>query len=229
VTDGGHAPQTRADARRARAASADPVPVPQRRFHWVRTTASRVPTSWFAGIGTAVLLAVTAAFGGLATVDPPGLATIAAGEAHISDQFALTIEDAFLHDADPDAGIHLDEGERMLTVRVLVENLWDQPQSTAGLAENITIDGLSLSAARAIRADDRTASEALQPGMPVELDFRIRIAEGDYRDGDVLNVTFNDKSLYTGTFVMSGTSWTDPEPAAELSLEIRDTAKGGLS
>ncbi|GAA1924248.1 hypothetical protein GCM10009775_15730 [Microbacterium aoyamense] len=226
MTDGG-APQTRADARRVREVQAaqPPAPEPQRRFRWVRTAAGRVPTSWFAGIATALLLVVTAAFGGLATVDPPGPSTIAAGDVHVSDQYALTVESAYLQDADPDAGIYLDEGERMLIVRVLAENLWDKPQPTAGLTDNITIDGLSLADARAMRVDDATASETLQPGMPVELDFRLRVEDGEYHDGDTLRVTLNDLALYTGTFVMSGTSWTDPRPAAELTLQIRDAAQ----
>jgi len=183
-----------------------------------------VPTTWLAGAATVVFLGATAAFGGLATAAEPGTAAIEPGAEHRNDQFAFTVESAQLRDADPDAGIYLDEGERLLSVRVRVENVFAEPQAVGDLVENIAIDGIDAKKLSVVRVDDGTFVSRLQPDVPAEVEFRLRVGAGDYRDGDVLHLTLNDLSYYVGSFVMSGAAWVDPEPVAEMSLIVHDTA-----
>lgn len=196
--------------------------MPRRRFRWVRAASDRVPTRWLAGVATALFLAATAAFGGLATAAEPPLATIEPGQEHRSDQLSLTVIGAALRDEDPDAKIFLDDGERMLVLRVRFENHYTEPQSGESVYGNIAVAGLDMRKADALRTDDLTRGPVLQPGVPAEVEYRWTIEDGAYRDGDDLEVTVNDLSLYTGSFVVSGTWWTDPKPVATMRVPIRD-------
>jgi hypothetical protein len=229
VTQGEAAPQTRAAAR-AQGEGAAQAPTRKRRFHWVRAASDRVPTRWFAGIGTGLLLAVTAAFGGLATAAVPSIVTIEPGAEHRNAQFALRVESAQLRDEDPDARIYLEDGERMLTVRVRVENLWTRPSTATDLSANVSVAGVPGEDSGTVRrVDDSTIVSFFQPNVPAEVEYRWVIGDDDLRGGDTLEVTLNDLTEYTGSFVASGTWWTDPKPAARLTLTIDDTATGSGS
>lgn len=244
MTEGEPTPQTRAAARAAAGsgsaespASATPPTAGGRRrsgrsasgrptsgrLGWVRAASDRVPTTWFAGAATVVFLGATAAFGGLATAAEPGPSTIEPGTEHRNEQFALTVENALLRDADPDAGIYLEDGERLLSIRVMVENLWTQPQSPSDVLDNLTFAELDADAISAVRrVDDDTLVSRLQPNVPAEIEFRWKVGTDDFRDGDTLQLTLNDLSVYTGSFVVGGSWWTDPEPAAHLTLVVDD-------
>lgn len=215
---------------------ADPAPTraasaPPRRFRWVHAATDRVPTRWFAGIGTALFLLVTAAFGGLATAAEPGPVAITAGDEHRSDEFSLRVERAVLLDEFPEAGAYVDEDadERVLAVQVRIENLWSQPLSagTISMAQSVRIDELPDTPIESVaRIDDATTSPWLQPGIPADIVLTWIVDAGAFADGDVLHVTLNDLSLYTGSFVTTGQSWEDPEPAATLTLVVADHGAG---
>lgn len=49
---------------------------------------------------------------------------------------------------------------------------------------------------------------------------------GDLSDGDLLHLTVNDLSLYTGSFITTGQTWEDPVPAATLTLVVTDAGMG---
>lgn len=196
----------------------------------MRAASDRVPTRWFAGIATGLLLAATAAFGGLATAAGPSVAAIEPGTEHRNAQFALRVESAQLRDEDPDARIYLDEGERMLTVRMQVENLWTQPLSTSDVSDNVSIDGVPADDPDSVRrVDDNTFVTELQPNVPADIEYRWVVGEDDLHDGDTLQVTLNDLTQHVGGFVMSGTWWKDPRPSAQLTLMIDDTTAGSGS
>jgi hypothetical protein len=204
--------------------------VPKRRFAWLRTAGDRVPTRWFAGIATGLFLVATAAFGGLATAAPPELTQLEPGDAHVTDQRSLSVQRAVLIDELPEAGISLEEGQRVLAVIVDVENRWDEPlRSTgdSGVAGSISVAGMAAKAhASAARMDDATTEPVLQPGVPAQLVYAWAVDADAYAEGDQLTVTLADMSLYTGSFVTVGQWWDDPVADARVALVVEDVGAG---
>lgn len=209
----------------------DATRVPKRRFEWIRAASDRVPTRWFAGIATGLFLVATAAFGGLATAASPELAQLDPGDAHVTDQRSLTVKRAVLIDELPGSGVTPEPGERVLALVVDVENRWDEPQESIGAASSIgasfAVEGVDAEAeSSAARMDDATLGPDLQPGVPAELVYTWAVDADDYGDGDELTVTLREMTLYTGSFVMTGQSWTDPVTTATMTLEIEDVGAG---
>lgn len=211
-------------------------PAPRRRFAWVRASTDRVPTRWFAGIATGVFLAVTAAFGGLATAATPSLAVLEPGEAHVTDQRSLTIERAVLVDELPEAGVYPDpdENQRVLAVVATVENPWTAPQtasatsgfSVSAFAESVSVGELPAKESANVRYDDSTSGPWMQPGVPFELVMAWIVDADAYADGDELEITLNTLSLYTASFVAEGEWWQDPTPSARMTLTLNDLGAG---
>ena len=201
---------------------------PERRFAWLRAASDRVPTKWFAGIGTVLVLVVTAGFGGLAAAEVPGPGEIEAGAEYRNDQYALTVQRAVLIDELSDAGISLEDGQRVLALVVKAENLWTEPLRATlggGLLDAVTIDGLPRGTSVA-RVDDATYAPWMQPGVPLEVVITWAVDAEEFADGDRLDVVLNDQSLYTASFVSAGTSWIDPVPAATVAVAIEDVGAG---
>lgn len=204
--------------------------VPKRRFRWVRAAADRLPTKWIAGLGTGVFLAATAAFGGLDTVEAASLPELSAGEEHRNDQLAVTVKRAVIIDELTEAGVTVEAGERVLALIVDAENLWDQPlpttrgaslSSTVALADHPDVepDGIA-------RYDDTTANPWLQPGVPATIVLAWAVPAERYAGGDDVRVVLNDETLFTGTAVISGQYWDDPQAAAAVTLELDDVGAG---
>ncbi|WP_228484682.1 hypothetical protein [Microbacterium cremeum] len=210
--------------------SPDAAPVRKRRFGWIRAATDRMPTKWFVGIATGVFLVATAAFGGLATAAPPELAKLEPGEAHVTDQRSLTVTRAVLIDELPGVGVYPEEGERVLALVVDVENRWDEPQKAEGsdsIGASFTIGGMDTDAESSVaRFDDATRSPELQPGVPAELVYAWAVDADEYEAGEELTVMLRELSLYTGSFVMTGQTWTDPVTVATMTLEIEDVGAG---
>lgn len=190
----------------------------------------RVPTRWFAGIGTVAFLTATAASGGLATTAAIGPVKIDAGTEHRNEQVAITVQRAVLLDEFPEAGIRVEEGERVLAVQVRLENLWTTPQSTSpglDVAKNFAIAELDgKPAASSARLDDATIAPVLQPGVPAEVVYTWPVAADAFQAGDTVEVTLFDLSLYVGSFVAAGSWWSDPVAAATLTLTLTDVGSG---
>lgn len=210
--------------------SPDAAPQRKRRFEWIRAATDRVPTRWFAGIATGLFLITTAAFGGLATAAPPELARLEPGEPHVTEQRSFTVQRAVLIDELPGSGVSPEEGERVLAIVVDVENRWDEPQGSFGtgsIGDSFTVEGIDTEAASSVaRLDDATLSPDLQPGVPAELVYTWAVDADEYAEGDELTVTLRELTLYTGSFVTSGQTWTDPVATATVALEIEDVGAG---
>jgi hypothetical protein len=210
--------------------SPDAAPVPKRRFEWIRAATDRVPTRWFAGVATAAFLAATAAFGGLATAAPPELEQLEPGEPHMTDQRSLTVKRAVLIDELPGSGVSPEEGQRVLALIVDVENTWDEPQGSSGtesIGDSFVLESIDAEAESSVaRLDDATLSPDLQPGVPAELVYTWVVDADAYAAGDELTVTLRELTLYTGSFVMTGQTWTDPVATATMTIEIEDVGAG---
>lgn len=208
----------------------DAGPRTRTRFGWLRAASDRVPTRWFAGIATAVFLAGTAAFGGLATAATPPVAALQPGEEHRNDQLAVTIERAVLVDEFPEAGVFVEDGERVLAVLMSVENTWIEPLPAypgSSVTESVIVEGLPVEPDSVARYDDATLSPDLQPGVPAQIVFAWAVEDGAFEDDRSLTLTLNDMTLYTGSFVANGQWWTSPVEAATLSVPLEDIGAGG--
>jgi len=204
---------------------------PASRFRWVRAASDRVPTKWFAGIGTAAFLVATAAFGGLSTAAGPQVTALGPGGQHRNDQFAITVERAVLIDEFPDAGVYVEDGERVLALLIRVENVWNQPLAAypdSSLTQSLEIEGLAGASPDSVaRYDDATLSPSLQPGVPAQVLLAWAVEAGAFADEQELRITLNDMTLHTGSFVANGQWWTDPVPAATTAVELEDIGAGG--
>ena len=200
------------------------------RFGWLRAASDRVPTRWFAGIATALFLAATAAFGGLATAATPDITALEPGDEHRNDQVAMTIDRAVLIDEFEDAGVYVEEGERVLALLVSVENTWDEPLSAtpdSSVTQSLTVDGLGDPPDSVARYDDATINPVLQPGVPAQIVLAWAVEADAFDDAQELKLTFNDMTLHTGSFVANGQWWTDPFAAATVSIAVEDIGAGG--
>lgn len=188
-----------------------------------------MPTKWFAAIATGLFLAATAAFGGLATAAAPEVTALDPGEEHRNEQLAMTIERAVLMDEFADAGVSVDDGQRVLAVLIDVENRWTEPlpaYPNSSLTESLAIDGLAESPDSVARYDDATLSPWLQPGVPARLVLAWAVDADVFEDAQELQITLNDMTLYTGSFVADGQWWTDPVAAATVTVAVEDLGAG---
>jgi len=202
---------------------------PKRRFAWVRAATDRVPTRWFAAIATGAFLLATAAFGGLATAAPPEIAQLQPGDAHVTDERSLTVQRAVLIDELPDAGLYPETWERVLAIIADVENEWDRPVAASGegIAATLTVEGVKATAdTGAVRYDDTTFGPLLQPHVPARIVFAWVVPGGAFEAGDDVPVTLYARSLYTGSFVLTGQQWTDPVRDAVVMVEVEDVGAG---
>lgn len=208
----------------------DAAPVPKRRFEWIRAASDRVPTRWFAGIATGLFLAVTAAFGGLATAAPPELTRLEPGEPHVTDQRSFTVQRAVLIDELPDAGVDVEEGQRVFAVIAEIENAWTEPMPSTGsfgIASSFSIEHIEMGSRDAsARLDDSTWNPWLQPGVPATIVFAWPVQADRYSDGEEVEVTLYDTTLITGSFVSGDTWWDNPVADAVVTVEIEDVGAG---
>lgn len=211
-----------------------PVEPSPSRFGRLRAATDRVPTKWFAAIGTALFLAVTAAFGGLATAaaEPATpLAELTAGETHTDAQLSTTVQRAVLIDALPGSGARPGVGERLLVLVVDVENRWTEPLMAGlggpdGYAGSIHVKGDDRLAVGLVREDDTTSSPWLQPGVPTTLVLSWTVPAETYRDGENLAVVLGDTTRAKGQLLFDDEYWTERAPAAEVTLAIEDVGAG---
>jgi len=138
------------------------------------------------------------------------------------------VERAVLIDEFPEAGIYVEDGQRVLAVQLEVVNTWTEPiaaLSEEGLTGAVRVQGLD-PAESAARYDDATGNPRLQPGVPAEIVLTWAIEPEDFSEGDEIVVTVNTMSLHVGSFVASGQWWTDPVPAAEVTVAAEDVGSG---
>jgi hypothetical protein len=206
------------------------APGTRTRFGWLRAASDRVPTRWFAGIATGLFLVATAAFGGLATAETPPLAALEPGQEHRNDQLSIAVKRAVLVDELEDAGVYVEDGERVLALIVDVENTWSEPLVAApdsSVTESFRIAGLAGREPDSVaRYDDATQTPWLQPGVPAQLVLAWAVDADEFADADELEITLADLTLHVGSFVADGSWWTDPVPAATLVVPIDDVGAG---
>jgi hypothetical protein len=201
---------------------------------WLPAAFDRVPTGWFATALTGAFLAVAAAFGGLGAVAAPAIPELAAGETHESPQLDVTVERAVLVDSLDEAGVFVEDGQRVLAVVATVVNRWDRPvtSGSSGLGAVMRVPALGDVAPSAVaRFDDATQSPVFQPRVPAQVVVAWAVDETTLRDtgiagDDALRLQLRDLALSTGALVLYGESWGDPVTAATATVPLRDVGAG---
>lgn len=190
----------------------------------------RVPTQWFAGIGTVLFLAATAAFGGLATAAEPALPELGPGEEYRGEQLSLRIERAVLIDALPEAGLRPEEGQRVLVVIGTFENLWTEALPSGpgqSVSEAVRIERNADTAPDSVaRFDDLTLSPWLQPQVPAQLALGWLVDDEEFTAGEELRLLLREQTLFTGSMVVDGQYWSDAAPAAIVTVVLDDVGAG---
>lgn len=206
------------------------------RFARLRKATDRVPTKWFAAIGTGAFLVATAAFGGLdaVAVQEAPLAQLTAGQVHTSAQLEVSVERAALIDRLPGSGVvpDRDKGQRLLVVLVRMENRWDRPlasSSKPGFAQSVRLKDDPRPADGVVREDDQTSPLWLQPGVPALLAFTWAVDPDDYAGASEVTVVLEDGQLIVGQMLYVGEDWGDYAPAAEVTLPLKDVGAGAGS
>jgi hypothetical protein len=203
------------------------------RFAQFRAATDRVPTKWFAGILTAIFLGVTAVFGGLATAADDPISQLDVGASHTTDQLTIEVEDVVVVTDLPEFSLDLEPGHRAVVVLAHVTNEWTQPQraTTAdGLGDTlrISIPGVEDEPPIEIaRVDDSLTTPVLQPDLRVPLAFIWSVPTVDVADGDPVEVSIFDESLYTASVVSAGRWWDFPTLAATVATSVTDIDIGG--
>lgn len=215
----------------------DSLPGPRvNRFARLQAASDRVPTKWFAAIGTVLFLAATAAFGGVNDVaahEERPLPVLTVGETHTSPQLAITVQRAVVIDrlSGTDAFPDEKKGERLLILLVEVENRWTEAvqisaSGSAAAGKTVRLAGDERRADGIVREDDQTSHPWLQPALPALLAFSWTVGGNDYADGEELVVELHDTSLEAGKLLYTGLRWSAPELAATVRVPIEDVGAG---
>ncbi|WP_435747625.1 hypothetical protein [Microbacterium sp. PMB16] len=215
-----------ADAEAAKAQAAN-TSARAKLLGWARRSIDLVPTSWLITGAGAVLLAVTALFGGLeaAAVDP--IPEVAVGETFAGSDFEMTVVGVELREERGNAAVYPDEekDERVLVVVVDVVNTFPTPRSSVSgekpspVINGIHLDGIDEKPSIS-HADDGAGSPMLQPDVPARLLLAWIVGPDDYKDGDEIRLTFPDSTHYVAKNVMRGDYWTDVHVGATVTAEV---------
>ena len=199
---------------------------------WARRTIDLVPTSWLITGAGAVLLATTAAFGGLSTATADPIPELALGGTYAGSDLEITVVGVELWDEMGNSAIYPDEakGEKVLVVAVDVVNTFEKPRSVSSSALNqgsvdaIRIAGLD-EAPSVSHRDDGEGSGMLQPDVPTRLLLAWRVGPDDFLDGDAVSLTLPDATHRVGDNVLRGEDlWEDPRVGATVATTVEKVA-----
>ena len=206
----------------------------------------RLPTTWLVTAVAAVLLGVSAVFGGLDEAPVEAAAVIEAGDTHAGSELTLTVDQALLIDAFPEQLVIPQKGNRLLVVRAVVENTTNEPRrlSTVPLTSSgaprpqrtVQADVLRIVGVSGQRAatpptsilviDDGSDKVVVQPHVPVELAFVWEVPQDEVKKGDTINVQLLDRVLISEGELTYGGLYGDPVVTASLELVLGDVGAG---
>jgi len=189
--------------------------------------AGLIPTPWLLTAGGGVLLAATAAFGGLEEVQPPPTPTVEAGERYAGSDLQLTVQRVELRAERGNADVFPDEEKRERVLAVIVEavNTFDEPRLAMALGaispmvDGIRIDGID--AKPTVSRADRSGGTMLQPDVPAQLVLAWIVGPDDLQDGDEVTLTLPDSTHRVGTNVQRGVDfWDDVVVGARMTTTV---------
>jgi len=189
---------------------------------WARKLADRVPTGWLISGAGAVLLASTAAFGGLAEVPKPRPVELAAGEHYIGSDLDMSVVSAGVGGEVRGAGVTPDDGEKTVVVVLDVTNEYTAPRvarakDTLG---GIGLDGIETNRYDVNRVADGSGAGFLQPDVPTRVRIAWTVDEDAVAPGDEIRVVLPDSTRFTGSFATRGDYWDDIRPGAYVTVRV---------
>lgn len=198
--------------------------------------ASLIPTPWLISAGGAVLLAMTAAFGGLREVPAPQPPTVEVGEQHSGSDLEMTVRGVELRAERGNAASFPDreKDQKVLAVVVDVVNTFHRPRLATGLGDpshavdGILVEGIDAKPSIAY-ADGSSGTVWLQPDVPVRLVLSWVVdpddLQGTLRDGAEVRVTLPDSSHRVGTNVQRGVDmWEEVVVGATVTATVQEIA-----
>lgn len=196
----------------------------------VRRMASLIPTPWLITAGGAVLLAATAAFGGLQTVPPKPVPVVSVGEQYSGSDLEMTVQGVELRAEHGNAASFPDKDkhEKVLAVIVDVVNTFDKPRFATGIGspspavDGIHVEGIEKKPAIAY-ADGSAGQVWLQPGIPVRLVLSWVVGSDELHDGDEVRLTLPDSTHSVGTNVQRGVDiWDEVVVGATVTTTVQE-------
>ena len=190
---------------------------------WARKMTDRVPTGWLISGAGAVLLASTAAFGGLADVPQPKPAELRAGEHFVGSELDMSVVSAAIGSGEvKGAGVTPDVGEKTVVVILDVTNEYTAPRpvrvkDTLG---GIQLDGIETHRYDVNRVVDGSGAGFLQPDVPTRVRIAWTVDGGAVGAGDDIRVLLPDSTRFTGSFVGRGEYWADVRPGAYVTVRL---------
>lgn len=181
-----------------------------------------MPTGWLITGAGAVLLASTAAFGGLAEVPTPKPPELSVGQHHVGAQLDMAVVGAALGDRVRGTGLIPAPGERTLLVVLDVTNEYDEARiATAKDAlGGVAVEGVDLHRLDATRVADGSGVLFLQPDVPTRVQIAWTVPADAVRVGEEIRVTLPDATLFEGKLFVQGSYWEDYTVGAVVTVPV---------
>jgi hypothetical protein len=192
----------------------------------------RVPTPWLISAVAAVLLAVSAVFGGLDDAPVQAAPHLEPGDTHAGAELTVAVNRAVLIDGFPEQNLAPEPGNRLLVVQANVENTTTAPlRLSTTEADRIRVGGVAdlpqdSPPSSILMIDDGSDKVVVQPGIPVELAFIWEVRGDAVAEGDSLAVQLLDRVLISEGELTYGGLYDDPVVTASSTLIVADVGAG---
>ena len=189
---------------------------------WARKLADRVPTGWLISGAGAVLLASTAAFGGLADAPVPKPPQLKAGQHYVGSDLDIAVASAAIGGKVRGTGISPAEGQKTLVVVLDVTNAFSKPRpaTTADTLAGIRVEHVTAHGFAANRTADGSSVTALQPGVPTRVRIAWAVDADDVAPGDAIRVVLPDSTHNVGSLFAMGDYWSDVRTGAYVTVPV---------
>ncbi|CAN5146149.1 hypothetical protein BH11ACT2_BH11ACT2_07040 [soil metagenome] len=199
-----------------------------------RRAADAVPTHWIIVAVVALLVAASAAFGGLKDAPAQALDALKPGQTHHGLRLDVAVTRAVLIDGFPGTDIATDDGKRLLVVVAHVRNHWHSPVRPLALARHADtigvrgVPGVKNGSAPDYVAvlSDAAPSPDLQPGVPVDLTFIWNVEPSALAAGDDLHLQLWDEDQHVNGDLLTGENFEQPHLVGSVTVPVTDVGAG---
>jgi len=189
---------------------------------WARKMADRLPTGWLISGAGAVLLASTAAFGGLAEVPKPPPPELHVGQHYVGSDLDIAVISAAIGGEVRGTNLYPAEGQRTLVVVLDVTNTFDKPRSASekDTLKGIAVKDVSLQGFNANRVVDGSNVSSLQPDVTTRVRVAWLVDGAEVARGDEIRVVLPDSTHYVGQLFTRGDYWADIRTGAYATVPV---------
>ncbi len=180
-----------------------------------------MPLRWWFLTGVGALLAISALFGGLADAESvaAGPPHVEAGTENVGPQFTSIVRSAETSPVVPGIVSEPEEGNTYLLVSATVTNTWRISTNANDLLQLPWLgDGLAV-AERVVLVSDGTTNPQAHPGVPIDVVYVWEVPLADVPES-TMPVTVIEKVLTEDGDLTYGAYWSDPTPAAIVTLAV---------